>query len=199
MPFSFSTALSGLSASSTAIGVTGNNIANTNTIGFKSGSVTFQDIFADSRGVRLNGAGAPVQVGNGVEVAAINTRFAQGGLNASNSSTTAAIQGTGFFVVQDSQGVQNYTRAGDFTVDVDGQLTTPGGQHLMGYPAANGVIPQGTTLGTIQIPIGQTMHAVTTTTAAMRINLDRRVGTGSTFHAPAQVYDSIGSVHNLDL
>src|SRR4051812_23586840 len=127
MPFSFSTALSGLSASSTAIGVTGNNISNANTIGFKSGSVTFSDIFADSRGVRLNGAGAPVQIGNGVEVAAVNTRFTQGGLNTSNSSTTAAIQGNGFFVVRNDQGVQNYTRAGDFTINVDGHLVTPGG------------------------------------------------------------------------
>src|SRR3954467_9215229 len=127
MPFSFSTALSGLSASSTAIGVSGNNISNANTIGFKSGSVTFSDIFADSRGVRLNGAGAPLQVGNGVEVGAINTRFVQGGLNASNTSTNAAIQGNGFFVVRDNQGVQNYTRAGDFSVNVDGHLVTPGG------------------------------------------------------------------------
>jgi flagellar hook protein FlgE len=199
MGFSFSTALSGLSASSTAIGVTGNNIANANTIGFKSGSVSFSDIFADSRGVRMNGAGAPVQVGNGVEIAAINTRFAQGGLNASNSATTAAIQGSGFFVVRSDQGVQNYTRAGDFTVDVDGQLVTPGGQHLLGYPARNGVVPQGATLAALQIPIGQTMHAVTTTDAAMRMNLDRRTGTGSTFHAAMQVYDSIGNTHDLDM
>ena len=66
---------------------TGNNISNANTIGFKSGSVTFSDIFADSRGVRLNGAGSPIQVGNGVEVGAVNTRFVQGGLNATNTSS----------------------------------------------------------------------------------------------------------------
>jgi flagellar hook protein FlgE len=199
MPFSFSTALSGLSASSTAIGVSGNNISNANTIGFKSGSVTFSDIFADSRGVRLNGAGAPVQTGNGVEVAAVNTRFTQGGLNASNSSTTAAIQGNGFFIVKDDQGMPNYTRAGDFTINAAGHLVTPGGQHVVGYPATNGVIQQNASLTPIQIPIGQTMHAVTTTDASVRLNLDRRAGAGATFHAPIQVYDSSGTIHSLDM
>lgn len=199
MPFSFSTALSGLNASSAAIGVTGNNISNANTVAFKSGTVSFQDIFADSRGMRLNGAGAPVQVGNGVAVAAVHTNFTQGNLNNSGSSTTAAIQGSGFFVVRNAQGELNYTRAGDFTLDSQGRLVTPGGHHLQGYAAVAGSVPPGASLASLEVPIGQTMQPVVTTEAAMRMNLDRSAGTGATFHANMQVYDTTGSAHTLDL
>ena len=78
MPFSFSTALSGLRASSESLGVTGNNIANANTTAFKKGTISFADVFTNSTGVRLNGAGSAVQVGNGVRVAAIDTNYSQG-------------------------------------------------------------------------------------------------------------------------
>lgn len=199
MPFNFSTSLSGLNASSTAIGVTGNNISNANTVGFKSGSVTFSDIFASSHGVRLNGAGMPVEVGNGVAVAAVDTDFSQGGLNNSSSTANAAIQGNGFFIVRNSQGMQSYTRAGDFTISNDGYLVTPGGEKVQGYAAVNGAIPSGGALTTIQIPIGQTMAGAMTSNVSLRMNLNRNDGTGATFHAPAQVYDSAGSTHNLDL
>src|SRR5258708_11670515 len=110
MPFSFSTALSGLKASSDSLGVTGNNIANANTTAFKSSSITFADIFTDSLGVRLNGAGGTMQIGAGVTTAAIPTNFAQRTLASNTSSTSAAIQGGGFFVVKSGAGAQQYTR-----------------------------------------------------------------------------------------
>ncbi len=127
MPFSFSTALSGLRASSDSLGVSGNNIANANTTAFKSSSITFADIFNNSLGVRLNGGGATMQIGSGVQTAAIPTDFTQGTLNDNSSGTSAAIQGTGFFVIRDKAGAQVYTRAGDFSINRDGFLVSPDG------------------------------------------------------------------------
>src|SRR6267154_2674891 len=119
MPFTFSTALSGLRASSQALGVTGNNIANSNTTAFKSSSITFEDIFTNSLGVRLNGSGGAMQVGSGVATAAIPTNFAQGSLADSSSATATAVQGTGFYVTRDKEGGQLYTRAGNFSINKD--------------------------------------------------------------------------------
>ncbi len=199
MPFSYSTALSGLSASSTAIGVTGNNIANANTVGFKSSTASFADIFTDANGVRLNGAGSPIQVGNGVSVAAVHSNFGQGGLNTANSPTSAAIQGNGFFVVRNAHGEQNYTRAGDFTLDTEGHFVTPNGERVQGYAAVNGNIPPGAVLTELQLPIGQTMQPFATTEASLRMNLDSTATAGSNFHATVQVYDSRGEARTLDM
>src|SRR5882672_12948451 len=143
MPFSFSTALSGLRASSSSLGVTGNNIANANTTAFKSSSIAFEDVFANSLGVRLNGGGGSLQVGSGVAVAAIPTNFGQGNLNDSSSSTAAAIQGTGLFVTKNLAGSALYTRAGDFSINKDGFMVTPNGNQVLGYSAVNGSIPAG--------------------------------------------------------
>src|SRR5438128_8154301 len=101
MGFNFSTALSGLRASSNSLSVAGNNIANANTTAFKGSTVSFADIFTNSLGVRFNGAGVTLQIGNGVTTASTNTDFSQGTLKDSTSPTSAAIQGAGFFVVSD--------------------------------------------------------------------------------------------------
>jgi flagellar hook protein FlgE len=198
MPFSFSTALSGLRASTEAIGVAGNNIANANTTAFKSGSITFSDIFSDSLGVRLNGAGTPLQVGGGVRTAAIATNFSQGSLIESGS-TSAAIQGSGFFVVKDASGAKSYTRAGDFSLDNEGFLLTPGGERVQGYAAVNGAIPPGSLIADVKFPVGETLAPHATTSAALRLNLNSADTAGSAFHAPVQVFDSKGVSHTLDM
>ena len=199
MPFSFSTALSGLNANSNAISVSGNNIANANTTGFRAGSITFADVYASAQGLRLNGAGSPLQVGGGVRTAATHANFAQGTLNDSTSLTSAAIEGNGFFVVRNSTGVQSYTRAGDFVLDTQGHLVTPGGQLVQGYPAVNGVVGSSGTLTTLQIPVGQTLPPIVTTEGTFRANLDSLAPTGSEFHTAMQVYDSRGTSRTLDL
>src|SRR5712691_3326117 len=183
MPFSFSTALSGLRASSSALGVTGNNIANANTTAFKSSSITFEDIFTDSLGVRLNGAGGALQIGGGVATAAIPTNFAQGNLNASSSSTSAGIQGPGFFVTKNSQGAQLYTRAGDFSINKDGYLVTPDGNQAQGYGAVGGKIPAGSALTPIKIPIGETTAPVVTGQVTVKMNLNSADQAGAAFHS----------------
>src|SRR5262249_40393683 len=154
MPFSFSTALSGLRASTDSLGVTGNNIANANTTAFKTGTVSFADVFTDSLGVRLNGGGVAMQIGSGVATASIQTNFTQGDLTNSTSPTAAAIQGAGFFVSKTGSGAQVYTRAGDFVIDRNGYLLTPDGNQIQGYAAVNGQIPAGGALTSLRIPIG---------------------------------------------
>ena len=199
MGFNFSAALSGLRASSASLSAAGNNIANANTISFKSSTVSFADIFTNSLGVRFNGAGVTLQIGNGVSVAGTDTDFSQGTLKDSTSATSAAIQGNGYFVVADPTGTQSFTRAGDFTIDKDGYLVNSGGQRVQGYSAVNGAIPPGATLSALRVPIGEATPPFATTQATLRTNLSSKDAAGSVFHAPVNVFDSKGSAHTLDL
>jgi len=199
MSFSFSTALSGLNAASEKISVSGNNIANANTVGFKSSSVSFADVFTNSSGIRLNGAGTALQFGKGVRLSATPTDFSQGTLDLTNTATNAAIEGNGFFVVSDTHGSLYYTRAGDFTLDRSGNLITPSGQLVQGYQAANGVIPSGASLATLNVPIGETQAPVITSEATFRMNLNSKDPVASEFHALVNIYDSKGASHKMDL
>ena len=192
MPFSFQTSLSGLNANSNALGVVGNNIANANTIGFRSSSVTFADVFANSHGIRLNDAGSSMQIGNGVQTGAIHTNFTQGSFTESGSPLHAAIAGNGFFVVHNADGSAGYTRAGDFTVNNHGYLVATNGGQVQGYAAVGGVIPPGAALSSLQLPIGQTLAPRVTTEASFHLNLNAEAATGA-------VFDTRGTAHNMDL
>jgi flagellar hook protein FlgE len=199
MSFSFNAALSGLNSNSNALNVVGNNIANANTIGFKGSSITFSDVFANSFGARLNGAGNSLQIGDGVRTAAIHTNFTQGNLNESGSPLHAAIQGNGFFVVRNSDGSSGYTRAGDFTVNNQGFIVAANGGQVMGYQAQNGSIPAGASLTALQIPIGRTLAPQASTQGTFRMNLDANATTGATHHATLNVVDSLGKTRVLDM
>jgi flagellar hook protein FlgE len=199
MSFTFSTALTGLQAASQSLNLTGNNIANANTTAFKGATLSFADVFTNSTGVRLNGAGTTLQIGNGVRVAATQINFAQGTLTDSASPTSAAIEGNGFFVVQDQTGARLYTRAGEFVVDRTGALVTPGGQRVLGYEAVNGAIPTGAPLAPLTVPVGEKLPPVVTTQATLRMNLNAADAAGARFNAPAQVYDTKGNAHTFEL
>src|SRR5579884_2418982 len=110
---SFSTALSALNATSTAIDVVGNNLANLNTPGFKNSVVSFQDLVTQSLGAGLG----ETQVGFGVGTPTTMRQFTQGALQTTGGALDCAIQGDGFFVLQGANGVQEFTRAGNFQVD----------------------------------------------------------------------------------
>ena len=105
---SFSAGLSGLNANSTFLSVIGNNLANINTIGYKSSSVTFQDLVSQTVG---GSNGNPMQVGLGVVTGSISPSFSQGAIENTREATNVAIQGNGFFVVRGQSG-NVYTRAG---------------------------------------------------------------------------------------
>src|SRR5579871_5159314 len=120
MANSFSAALSGLNASSTAIDVIGNNLANLNTPGFKASTVSFHDLVTESIGAGLGAT----QVGFGVGTPITLREFSQGALQSTGGPLDAAIQGDGFFIIQNSAGNTEYTRGGNFQVDNSGNLTT---------------------------------------------------------------------------
>lgn len=197
--FSFNSALSGLNANANALNVVGNNIANSSTVGFRSSSITFMDVYANHSGMRLNGAGNSLQIGDGVKVAAVHTDYTEGGLNESGSPLHAAIQGNGFFVVRNADGTSGYTRAGDFTVDRNGFILSPSGGRVQGYQAQAGVVAQGTPLSALQLPIGQTLAPQATSEGTFRMNLNSSSPTGAQFHATMQVHDSLGAEHTMDL
>src|SRR5579863_9666394 len=113
---SFSTALSALNADSTAIDVTGNNLANLNTPGFKASTVSFHDLVTQSIGAGLGST----QVGFGVGVPVTLRQFSQGAIQSTSAPLDAAIQGDGYFVVKTPTGAVEYTRSGNFQVDTSG-------------------------------------------------------------------------------
>ncbi|MGH7140932.1 MAG: flagellar hook-basal body complex protein, partial [Pirellulales bacterium] len=163
----FSTAISGLSAAETSIDVTGNNIANANTIGFKQSTAEFATQFLQTLSIGSapssdNGGIDPTQIGLGVQVAQIDPDFTQGNLELSSSPSNMAIQGNGFFVVQGTGGQQVFTRTGNFTPNALNQLTTSTGQVLMGYGVDSNFNIQNTQLQPISIPLGSTTVAKAT-------------------------------------
>ncbi|MDH4064622.1 MAG: flagellar hook protein FlgE [Acidobacteriota bacterium] len=190
----FSTSLSGLYANQQKLNVIGNNLANLNTIGFKASSVQFMDLVSQSvGGSSLN----PMQVGLGVTTGSISPNFRQGGIESTGIATNVAIQGSGFFVVGDSNN-RSYTRAGDFSFDADGMLVTPDGQPVQGYtaidPVTGDVITTGQP-GNVIISPGVLRPPSATTLFGTTTNLDAGAAVGDTFTASVQLYDSLGEPH----
>jgi flagellar hook protein FlgE len=127
--------VSGLNASSQQMDVIGNNIANINTVGFKAGTMVFGDILSQS----IAGGSGAMQIGRGVGVTAVPTLFGQGSFMSTQSATDLAINGEGFFMVNDTEGATYYTRAGMFTVDKTEYLVDVNGYRVQGYTYENGV------------------------------------------------------------
>ncbi len=192
----FSIPLSGLTASSTAMSVIANNLANLNTVGYKGSDVQFADLFYQNLGT--NGSGDPLQVGAGTGVAATSLNMNSGSPEATSVPTDVAIQGNGFFVVQNN-GTNYYTRAGNFQVATDGSLETTNGEDVMGYAAVNGVIPPGAALSPLQINMGQINPPLATNNVSLTTNLDASTNIGdSPLSTPVTVYDSLGGAHVLN-
>ena len=136
----FSQGLSGLSAAAKALDVVGNNIANSQTVGFKAGSVSFADIFAGSTGM-------------GVQVAGVSQSFGDGGLMNGASALDMGISGRGFFRMVDEAGSVFYGRNGQFEEDANGYIVNKTNKlFLTGYQATDGVINPGAQVGPIRIP-----------------------------------------------
>lgn len=153
--------VSGLRNHQTKMNVIGNNIANVNTIGYKTGRVTFREALVQTvkgagRPTAISGGTNPIQIGLGMNTATVDNIFQQGGLELTSQTTDLAIQGTGFFVLSDGRG-NYYTRAGSFNFDADSYLVDPSsGYYVQGRTAdATGIIPSSATTGNIQLPFGQ--------------------------------------------
>jgi flagellar hook protein FlgE len=194
---SFSTPLSGLTAAQGQLQSVSNNLANINTDGYKDQTLTFADVFSQT-GV-TNGSGDPVQTGSGVTVSSTDSNFTEGSLNATGTSSNMALSGNGFFVTQSPSGLSDYTRAGDFTTNNAGQITTPSGELLLGYPAVNGVVNTATTLQPLQVGTGVTSPAVASTTINISANLNASSVVGDTASSTLPVFDSLGASHTLSV
>ena len=191
----FGVPLSGLLASQSQLQAVSNNLANLDTVGFKDQTVSFSDLFAQSS--LLDGANNPIDTGVGVASTETSTDFTDVAPTATGINSNMALSGNGFFVAQTASGVQNYTRAGNFTANSQGQLTTADGELVMGYPAVNGVVSSTAPLQPLQIGLGSTVTATATTQFSMPANLNSAAASGSTFPSTIPVYDSLGQTHNL--
>jgi flagellar hook protein FlgE len=189
---SFFIPLTGLEADSTALNTIANDLANMNTTAFKGQAVNFSDLFYQQIG--SSGDGDPIQVGAGVQVASIETAFSQGSINSTGNATDVALNGNGFFVI-DNGGVDDYTRDGNFSLNSDGSLVTANGGQVLGYPAVNGVVNTNAPLTAINIPVGAVEQPQATTTLNMTANLDATSTVGTTFPSQITVYDSLGVSH----
>ncbi len=191
----FSASLSGLNANQQKLNVIGNNLANINTVAFKSSSVHFMDLVSQTVG----GASAnPMQVGLGVTTGAISPNFNQGGLENTGVPTHVAIQGRGFFVVGNGANDRSFTRAGDFSFDANGRLVTSEGLPVQGYTQVDPLTGQILTTGQpsdIVVPPGVLRAPGATTQFGTVSNLNASAAVGSTFTASVQIYDALGAVH----
>jgi flagellar hook protein FlgE len=188
---SFATALSGLESNNTALNTIANNLANMNTVGFKDQTDQFSTLFYQQLNGGVNGG---VQVGVGTQVATTETDFSNGAPTSTGQSTDMALQGNGFFVIDDN-GQQELTRAGDFVLNQTGALQTTSGASVMGYPALNGSISLGSGVQPIIVPLGQTLAAKQTGSMNIQANLDASAAVGTTVPAPVTLYDSLGAAH----
>lgn len=189
---SFYIPLTGLNADSTALNTIANDLSNMNTTGYKAHTVNFSDLFSQQLG--STGSGDPLQVGAGTQVASITTDFSNGSPDSTGVDTNVALQGSGFFVVSDGQN-QYLTRAGNFAVDATGNLITPNGLTVMGYPAANGVINTNAPIAPINVPESEVLSPAATSTFNIAANLDSTAALNSTFPATVNIYDSLGQMH----
>jgi len=189
---SFSIALTGLKADSTALNTIGNNLANLNTTAFKDQTTTFSDLFYQQVGT--SGSGDALQQGLGTKVSSTSSDFSEGTLTTTDQATDMAIQGNGFFVINNN-GTQELTRAGNFQLDNEGNLTTTDGSSVMGYGTVNGVVTVGGTLQPLQLPIGATQQARASSTFSLTGNLSSTAAVGDSFATPITLYDSLGTSH----
>ncbi|MCC7176128.1 MAG: flagellar hook protein FlgE [Bryobacterales bacterium] len=190
----FSTALSALSAHTTAVDVVGNNLANLNTAGFKTSNVVFHDLVTQTLGL------GETQVGLGVARPLTLRQFSQGALQSTGGSLDGAIQGDGFFVLRDAAGALMFTRAGTFHTDLDGNLLTPTGERVQGWTETAGVVDTNGPIGNIVVPVGTLRPPQATTAFALSLNLNSAGavgGPGGTFSTPVEIVDSLGVAHVL--
>lgn len=197
------TAISGLQANSQAMGVTGNNISNSNTTAFKSSSSIFSDVLAST----ISSGSGDSEVGRGSQLSTVQTNFSQGSFESTESSTDLAIEGDGFFIVSaPASDVMLYTRNGSFGFDDTGYLTTAEGFRVQGSSFTTaGQLDEGN-LTDIQVDMLSQAPATQTQNVSVISNLDSNSDILGAFDItdPAEtsnysttsiVYDSLGTEH----
>ena len=164
---SLTTALTGMSAAETQVDVVGNNLANSQTVGFKESRSVFATQFLQTYSIgsgptASSGGTNPRQTGLGTRVAEITQKFNQGTVEISSSPSDLAIQGDGFFMVEDASGSRLFTRNGQFKTNADNELVTVTGNRLLGYGVNDDFELQTNALTSLQIPLGTAATAQAT-------------------------------------
>jgi len=191
---SFYTALTGLNTNSAAINVIGDNLANMNTVAFKSGKASFSELLAGISGT--SATGNPISTGLGATLNGVIRNNSQGVLTNTSRAIDAAINGNGYFVVS-TDGGMGYTRSGQFQLTKEGNFVSGDGFQVMGYTAQNGVIDINAVPTAINIRTGQSLPAIVTTNITVGGNLNT---TETSFPAPpVRVVDSLGVTHDVTL
>jgi len=168
--------ISGLRAHQQMMDVTGNNIANVNTTGYKASQTTFQDTLSQmvrAAGAPQAGTGGtnPAQVGLGVRLAGITSNFSQGAAQNTGRDTDLMIQGDGFFVVNNA-GQQLFTRNGSFSFDANGSLVSTDGSVVQGWTAnAAGAVNTNAATGPISLPLSTLLPPKATANMTIAGNL----------------------------
>ncbi len=197
--------VSGLNANGSAMSVIGNNIANANTVGFKTSRTVFGDLLSSS----ISGSGGTSQVGRGAGLSVVDNIFSQGTFENTETNTDLAIEGAGMFIVSDpttNNSVNSYTRAGAFRFDENGYLVNPEGYNVMGLQ----LDANGDTFGDLT-PIYANTQSFTaagpTGNLTLTTNIDSdsiaipggfditNPGTSSHYATSIRVFDSLGSTH----
>ena len=194
-------AISGLKAHQTKLDTVGNNIANVNTVGYKSSQTVFQDTLSQvlsngSAPTETTGGTNPAQVGLGVKVAGITTNFSQGSTQSTSRSTDFMISGDGFFVTQ-AGNEQLFTRAGSFDFDGQGRLVTSDGSILQGWTATDGVVDTNGSIGDLSVPYGQVMPPQASRTGGFTGNLTSGAATGDAVESQITMFDALGNAHQI--
>lgn len=204
----FATALSGLNAAANNLAVTGNNIANANTSGFKESRSEFVDIYASS----LGGV-TKTQAGAGVRVAEVAQQFTQGNLDLTGNNLDMAINGEGFFTLASNPSDLSslvYSRSGAFEINKDGLVTNPQGQALMAYKPNGPKVSDGFSAGvmtSVSLNTGSGLPTATTkvdlnanldsNSPAIAVSFDPKDSTTYTKQTSVLIYDSLGESHTL--
>jgi len=180
----FSQALSGLNAAATNLDVIGNNIANSQTVGFKGSRAQFADAYASAQG-------GVTRAGLGTKVSGIMQNFNNGNLQGTGRALDVAVDGVGFLRF-DQNGQVLYSRNGELTLTSDGYLVNAQGANLTGYPPGVGAGGEPTPL---RIP-SEPMPPSATTAVDISLNLDSRA---ESYTNSATVYDSLGNTHDVTM
>lgn len=195
--------ISGMRAHQTMLDVTGNNIANVNTTGFKASQAQFTDTLSQmltNTAAPRPGVGGtnPAQVGLGVQVSEITTNFTTGAQQSTGRATDMMISGDGFFVVQ-NDGQQYYTRAGSFDFDGNGNLVSADGSFVMGWAASNGAINTNGAIAPLQLPTTTLSGARATENITFDGNLPSDAEEGTALTRDVEVYDGLGNARIVTL
>jgi flagellar hook protein FlgE len=206
--------VSGLKNHQVKMNVIGNNIANLNTIGFKASRVNFQEALIQTfkgagRPSAVSGGTNPLQLGLGMQVSSIDTLFQQGGLELTGQISDLAIQGSGFFILGDTNNNRYYTRAGAFGFDANSNLVDPAtGLFVQGKMADSaGNIPSLATIGQITLPFGQQDPARATEVISISNNIDAsatdsearlsQAGTSNVYNVSGTALNGVGGTHTI--